>query len=157
LINIKKYLYPEQRMYNSIPWQIWAIGWRFVFYSYFCGTLALILGLGVSYLFIFVFIPFLGFYHFVGSAIWNLKKWARKAVIAEHIVIGIMEILFVILLFRISPDTKGWHSFSILSLKIVIVDSIVRSITLYYLFKNKKFPAKSDKKMKFEGKEVKTK
>ena len=137
---MKNFLYPRSRMYHSTIWQIWAIGWRFVFFAYFAGTLALILGFGLSFIWFVVFIPPLVFYHFLGSSLWNGKPWTRMASIIEHIVIGPAELIFAILFLFILPESSGWKSFSHLCLKVVFADIIIRGITLYYLLKKKDFP-----------------
>lgn len=127
-------------MYHTTAWQIWAIGWRFIFYAYFLATLALILGLGQNWWWWIVFLPFFGLYHYLGSSLWNGKPWTRIASLIEHLAGTGIELLMIILLFWLSPKTPGWRSFSWLIVKIFIVDVIIRIITFYYLYKHKDFP-----------------
>lgn len=137
---MKNIFYPRNRMYHTTAWQIWAIGWRFIFFSYFFATLALILGLGQNWWWGVVFLPFFALYHYLGSSLWNGKQWTRIASIIEHIAGTILELLLVVMLFALSPKTPGWRSFSWLVAKIFVVDFIVRAITFYYLYTHKDFP-----------------
>ncbi|MBN1619604.1 hypothetical protein JW890_02670 [candidate division WOR-3 bacterium] len=138
--------YPRHRMFKTTAWQNWALGWRFVFFCYFFATAAFFLGLGLSPIWFAVLIPPAVFYHFLGSSLWKAKQWTKKAAITEHFTAGTGEIIFVILLFLMSPKTAAWKDFSFLTAKICIFDLLLRISTLIYLYKNPNFPGNSVKK-----------
>ncbi|MBN1150743.1 hypothetical protein JXA84_05940 [candidate division WOR-3 bacterium] len=133
-------IYPKHRMFKTTPWQIWALGWRFVFFCYFFATASLFLGLGVSSIWLAILLPAAAFYHVLGSSLWNGKKWTRKTALAEHVIVGSSEIALVVILFLKTPHTPGWKNFSFLALKIAAVDILIRVVSFSYLIKNKNFP-----------------
>jgi hypothetical protein len=99
-IDDKFYIFPEWRMVNTFPWQIWAVGWLAIFKAVLWlatdpnmpEQLANILAAK----FLVFMIPFI----ILGFSVWNLRRWGMWGLI----ILSAADLLVYIII----PEASGY-------------------------------------------------
>jgi hypothetical protein len=100
--------FPERRLYEDYPWQIWLIGWLAIFKAILWLASGPVLPESVLKILFYKYIIFMIPFLICGIGIWNLRKWAVKGII----ILCCAELVF----FIIYPGTLTYFAIDTTSL-----------------------------------------
>ena len=85
-------IFPERRLYEDFPWQIWAIGLLVILKSVLWFMTAPLLPENILHVLFYKYLIFAFPLLIFGIGVWNLRKWAVRGLLY----ISLLELLFFI-------------------------------------------------------------
>ena len=132
--NRKFQIFPEWKIYNDFPWQIFAIGWICILKGIIWIALDPDIPENILKIFGYKYLITMIPYIILGIGIWNLRKWAVKGII----ILTIADLIFFVLLLPDSYNSLMVFGHSMLSgllfIALLITNGPVGGIFILCLF-----------------------